>query len=146
MFHDIAGHEDLTEAIIGCGMRVHEALGPGLLEAVYRSCMLIELKASGHQIETTRRVPIIYRGEDVGATYCPDLIVNETVVVELKAVDRLAPVHRAQVITYLKLTGLPVGLLMNFHVDCLKNGVRRIVRPDLYVRREAKQEAREEEK
>jgi GxxExxY protein len=97
--------------------------------------MLIELHASGYQIDTTRRVPVIYRGQDVGATFCPDVIVNDTVVVELKAVEKFAPVHTTQVITYLKLTGLPVGLLMNFHVDWLKNGTRRIVRPDLYVRR-----------
>jgi len=134
MFHDTAGHEDLTDGIIGCGIRVHEALGPGLLESIYRACMIIELSASGYRSDTTRRVPVIYRGQDVGSTFCPDLIVNETVVVELKAVERLAPVHKTQVITYLKLTGLPVGLLMNFNVDFLKNGTRRIVRPDLYVR------------
>lgn len=139
MFHDIAGHEDLTEGIIGCGIRVHETLGPGLLESIYRSCMIIELKATGYRTDNTRRVPVIYRGQDVGSNFCPDLIVNETVVVELKAVERLAPVHKTQVITYLKLTGLPVGLLMNFNVDFLKNGTRRIVRPDLYVLRVGKQ-------
>lgn len=113
MFHDTAGPEDLTDGIIGCGIRV---------------------QASGYRLDTSRRVPVIYRGEDVGATFCPDLIVNDTIVVELKAVEKRAPVHTTQVITYLKLTGLPVGLLMNFHVDWLKNGARRIVRPDLYVR------------
>ncbi len=134
MFHDIAGHEDLTEGIIGCGIRVHEALGPGLLESVYRACMIIELQASGYQLDASRRVPVVYRGQDLGAVFWPDLIVNETVVLELKAVEKLAPVHQSQVITYLKLTGLPIGLLMNFHVGWLKNGTRRIVRPDLYVR------------
>ena len=97
--------------------------------------MLIELHASGYATETTRRVPVVYRGHDIGATFCLDLIVNATIVVELKAVERLAPVHTTQVITYLKLTWLPVGLLMNFNVDWLKNGIRRIVRPDLYVRK-----------
>jgi GxxExxY protein len=135
MFHDIAGHEGLTNGIIGCGIRAHEALGPGLLESAYRYCMISELQANGYTVDTTRRVPVIYRGQDVGATFCPDLIVNDTVLLELKAVERLAPVHRTKVITYLKLTGLPVGLLMNFHVDWLKNGTRRIVRPDLYVRK-----------
>jgi GxxExxY protein len=96
--------------------------------------MLIELHANGYRTETTRRVPVVYRSHDIGATFCPDLVVNETIVVELKAVERLAPVHTTQVITYLKLTWLPVGLLMNFNVDWLKNGTRRIVRPDLYVR------------
>src|SRR6266542_1885106 len=123
MFHDIAGHEDLTEGIIGCGVRVHQAFGPGLLEAVYRSCMIIELQASGFSVDANRRIPLTYRGHDLEATFCPDIIVNDIVVVELKAVERLAPVHKTQVITYLKLTGLPVGLLMNFNVDVLKAGI-----------------------
>jgi GxxExxY protein len=134
MFHDIAGREELTEGIIGCGIRVHENLGPGLLESVYRSCMAIELTSSGFVVDATRRVPLKYRGEDIGATFCPDLIVNDTVIIELKAVEQLAPVHQAQLVTYLKLTRLPVGLLMNFNVDLLKHGIRRVVRPDLYVK------------
>ena len=81
MFHDIAGHEDLTDGIIGCGIRVHETLGPGLLESVYRACMIIELQASGYQVDASRRIPVQYRGQNVGAVFCPDLIVNETVVV-----------------------------------------------------------------
>jgi len=133
VFHDTAGHEDLTEGIIGCDIRVHAALGPGLLESVYRACMIIELQASEYAVDDSRRVPVIYRGQDVGVVFCPDLIVNDTVVLELKSVEKLAPVHQTQLITYLKLTGLPVGLLMNFNVDWLKNGTRRVVRPDLYV-------------
>ena len=77
------------------------------------------------------RIPLVYRGHDVGAQFCPDIIINGTVVVELKAVESIAPLHKAQLITYLKLTGLPVGLLMNFNVDLLKNGVRRVVRPGI---------------
>jgi GxxExxY protein len=133
MFHDIAGYEDLTDAIIGCGMRVHDAFGPGLLESVYKPCLLIELQTAGYRVDTTRRIPLVYRGHDIGATFCPDIIVEDVVVVELKAVEALAPVHKTQVITYLKLTGLPVGLLMNFNVDVMKSGVRRVVRPDLYL-------------
>jgi len=93
MFHDNAGHEDLTEGIIGCGIRVHESLGPGLLESVYRSCMILELQASGYTVDDSRRVPIVYRGQEVGAMFCPDLTVNDIVVVELKAVDKLAIVR-----------------------------------------------------
>ena len=134
MFHDAAGHEQLTEDIIGCAIRVHEALGPGLFESIYKPCMVIELRASGFEVDTTRRIPVTYRGHDIGAAYCPDIIVNNTVVIELKAVEVLARVHKTQVITYLKLTRLPVGLLVNFNVDKLTDGVRRVVRPDLYVR------------
>jgi len=134
MFHDTAGHEQLTQDIIGCAIRVHEALGPGLFESIYKPCLVIELRASGFEVDTTRRIPVTYRGHDIGAAYCPDIIVNNTVVVELKAVEALVRVHRTQVITYLKLTRLPVGLLVNFNVDKLTDGVRRVVRPDLYVR------------
>lgn len=134
MFRDTAGHEDLTEAIIACGIRVHETWGRGLLESVYKECMLIELQADGHRIDTNRRVPLIYKGHNLKTEFCPDLIVNDIVVVELKTVEALAPVHKAQVITYLKLTRLPVGLLMNFNVPLLKQGTHRVVRPDLLIR------------
>lgn len=137
MFRDTAGHEDLTGMIIDCGMRVHEILGPGLLEAVYKACLHIELAAAGLTIDITRRVPIIYRGHHVESHYCPDLIVNDVAIVELKSVERLAPIHTAQLITYLKLTQLRVGLLMNFNVRLFKDGVRRVVRPDLYIRNAA---------
>lgn len=131
MFHDIAGHEDLTEGIIACALRVHEAWGPGLLESIYKACLLIELEAAGYHVETNRRLRLIYKGHELKYEFCPDLIVNGVVVVELKAVEQLAPVHKAQLITYLKLTGLPVGLLINFNVALLKYGTRRVVRPDL---------------
>ncbi len=134
MFHDIARHEELTEGIIGCGIRVHETFGPGLFESIYKRCFMIELTAADFQIDTTRRIPLSYRGHDIGAEFCPDIIVEETVIVELKAVEALARVHKTQLITYLKLTGLPVGLLMNFNVYKLRDGIRRVVRPDLYVK------------
>lgn len=134
MFHDTAGHEQLTHDIIGCAMRVHETFGPGLLESIYKPCLVIELRACGLDVETTRRINLTYRGHDLDARYYPDIVVNDAVIVELKAVDALARVHQAQVVTYLKLTNLPVGLLINFNVDQLKDGVRRLVRPDLYAR------------
>jgi GxxExxY protein len=96
--------------------------------------LLIELEADGYGVETNRRLQLIYKGRDLKCEFCPDLIVNGIVVVELKAVEKLAPVHTAQLITYLKLTGLPVGLLMNFNVALLKYGTRRVVRPDLLIR------------
>jgi len=134
MFRDTAGHEDLTQAIIGCGLRVHEIWGPGLLESVYKACLVIELQADGHQVTTNRRVPLIYKGQDLKTDFCPDVIVDDAVVVELKVVEKLAPVHKAQVITYLKLTNLSIGLLMNFNVPLLKQGIHRVVRPDLLIR------------
>jgi len=134
MFRDTAGHEDLTQAIIGCGVRVHEIWGPGLLESVYKACLVIELQADGHQVTTNRRVPLIYKGQDLKTDFCPDVIVDDAVVVELKVVEKLAPVHKAQVITYLKLTNLSIGLLMNFNVPLLKQGIHRVVRPDLLIR------------
>lgn len=134
MFRDTAGHEDLTEAIIACGMQVHETWGPGLLESVYKACSVIELQEDGHLVEANRRLPLIYKGHDLKTEFCPDLIVDNIVVVELKAVERLLPVHKAQLITYLKLTGLPIGLLMNFNVPLLKQGTQRVVRPDLLIR------------
>ena len=137
MFHDTAGHEQLTQDIIGCAIRVHETLGPGLLESVYRPCLVIEMRTLGLAVDTARRINLTYRGRNIDAYYCPDIVVNDAVIVELKAVDALARVHQAQVVTYLKLTNLPVGLLINFNVDQLKNGVRRVVRPDLYVRTRA---------
>ncbi|HTH03336.1 MAG TPA: GxxExxY protein [Vicinamibacterales bacterium] len=136
MFKDAAGHEDLTEAIIACGIRVHEVWGPGLLESVYKACLLIELEADGFSVETNRRLRLVYKGHDLQCEFCPDLIVNGIVVIELKAIEKLAPVHKAQLITYLKLTGLPVGLLMNFNVALLKYGTHRVVRPDLLTRTE----------
>jgi GxxExxY protein len=135
MFHDIAGHETLTNGIIGCAIRVHETFGPGLLESVYKQCFIIELEEAGYRVDTTRRIPLIYRGRDIGGQFCPDIIVEDIVIAELKVVEALARVHKSQLVTYLKLTGLPVGLLINFHVELLKDGVRRVVRPDLYIKR-----------
>ena len=129
-------HEELTESVIGCGMRVHGHFGPGMLEAIYRRCMEIELQDAGFEIETARRIPLVYKDVNLGCTYEADLIVNGVLIVELKAIEKLAPIHQMQVITYLKLTGCPVGLLMNFNVPLLKQGIRRVVRPDLYVGRE----------
>ena len=134
MLKKMQQHEELTESIIECGVRVHEHLGPGLFESIYRQCFAIELRQAALKFEVGRRVPLIYRGVELENAFQPDVIVDDVVVVELKAVEALARVHQTQVITYLKLTGCPVGLLMNFNVPLLKNGIRRLVRPDLYVK------------
>jgi GxxExxY protein len=118
--------EDLIERIIGCGIEIHKALGPGLLESIYGDAMTIELQFQGLSFERERAVPLVYRGVALRPHYV-DLIVERSVVVELKAIERLRPVHGAQVLSYLQATGIRAGLLMNFNSDYLKNGLRRFV-------------------
>jgi GxxExxY protein len=128
------GLEDLTEKIIGCAVEVHRILGPGLLESVYRACMIIELRRQHLCVEIERSVTLDYKGERV-PTFRMDLVVNHCVVVEIKSVEQLHPVHSAQVSTYLKISGLPAGLLMNFNATTLKAGLKRMDHPDRYVKR-----------
>ncbi len=127
--------EPLTERIIGCAIEVHRNLGPGLLESVYRECMVIELKGSHLSVESERHVPVLYKGRRISSGLKLDLLVEGCVVVELKAVDAIHPIHLAQVITYLKLTGCPAGLLMNFNSITLRAGLRRLHHPDKYVKK-----------
>lgn len=108
-------------------MEVHKALGPGLLESIYQRCMEVELGLRGLQFEGQKRVDLHYKGHDVGNDLFVDLIVGGKVIVELKAAEALLPVHEAQLLTYLRLTGMGVGLLINFNVPVLKQGVRRMV-------------------
>jgi GxxExxY protein len=122
----------LTELIIACAIAVHEQLGPGFLEAVYQQCLEIELRARGLQFVRQRSIPLVFRDVPIDAVYRLDFIVESSVLVEVKSVQALAPVHRAQVINYLKLTGLPVGFLMNFNVALMKDGIRRLVHPEFY--------------
>ncbi len=120
-------HEQLTDRIIGAAIAVHRAIGPGLHEASYQAAFAIELKALGLSFETKRLIPVTFRGEIVGH-HIPDFVVEKAVVVELKAVTRIEPVFTTQVLTYLRLTGLRVGLIINFNVEALKFGVKRIVK------------------
>ena len=124
--------EELKERVIGCAITVHRFLGPGLLESMYQDCLAIELRVAGLTVERERRVHLEYRGHPVGAPLKVDLVVDDRLIVEVKAVERLHPVHLAQVITYLKLTGFPTGLLMNFNATTLRAGLRTAVHPDLY--------------
>ena len=116
-----------TEGIIGAGIEVHRHLGPGLLESAYEACLAHELVERGFAIERQRALPVEYKGVRIDCGYRLDLVVEKLVIVELKAVERLTQVHEAQLLSYLKLSSLPVGLLMNFHVRLLKNGIRRFV-------------------
>jgi GxxExxY protein len=121
----------ITERIIGAAIEVHRALGPGLLESAYLVCLLHELGLIGLKYRSEVSLPVVYKGVRLDGGYRIDVIVEETVIVELKAVEKLLPVHDAQLITYLKLTGLPVGLLINFNVPLLKAGIRRLVNPSV---------------
>lgn len=119
--------KELTEKIIGIAIEVHRALGPGLLESAYQACMEHESKLQNMPFEYQVEIPINYKGMALNAGYKIDLIFDKRVVVELKAVERIIPVHEAQLLTYLKLTGIRVGLLINFNVPVLKNGIYRRV-------------------
>lgn len=119
--------DDLTEQVIGAAIEVHRGLGPGLLESISEECMAVELGLRGVAFERQRPVALRYKGHAVGADLRLDLVVGQKVVVELKTVEKLLPVHEAQLLTYLKLTDLRVGLLVNFNVAVLKDGLRRIV-------------------
>jgi GxxExxY protein len=124
--------KELTGRIIASAIAVHRETGPGLLESIYKTCLILELRARSLDVETERPLTVVYRGVSIDSHFRLDIIVDGSVVVEVKAVTNVAPVHHAQVITYLKLTGCPVGLLINFNVPVLAQGVRRVVRPDLY--------------
>lgn len=117
----------ITESIIGAAIEVHRALGPGLLESAYEACLAFELAQRGLRVEQQKPLPVVYREVKLDCGYRLDLLVEESVIVEVKAVDRLMPIHQAQLLSYLKLSGCKVGLLVNFNVKVLKEGIRRVV-------------------
>ena len=116
---------EITSEIIGAAMAVHSALGPGLLESAYEACLLHELRKRGLKIDSQVAVPVVYDGVKLDCGYRIDLLVADCVVVEIKAVDALTAIHEAQLISYIKLSGKWVGLLINFHVLHLRNGIKR---------------------
>lgn len=118
---------DVTETIIGAAISVHKELGPGLLESAYEACLVYELAERKLKIERQKGLPVVYRGVHLDCGYRIDLLVENQVVVEIKAVERLEPIHEAQLLSYLKLSGCEVGLLINFNVNVLKAGIRRFV-------------------
>ncbi|MCU0417710.1 MAG: GxxExxY protein [Cytophagaceae bacterium] len=118
---------DLTGKIIGCAMEVHSILGPGLLESAYRECLFYELKNKGLAVEKEKKLPLIYKEIKLDHGYRIDLLINNSIVVELKTVDYINDVHLAQVLTYLKLGNYKIGLLLNFHSCSLKNGIKRVI-------------------
>jgi GxxExxY protein len=118
---------DITAQIIDAAMKVHKALGPGLLESAYEACLAYELRARGLSVACQVPLPVIYEEVRLDAGYRIDLIVENTIVVELKSVESVNPIHKAQLISYLKLSSHKVGLLINFNVELLKQGITRIV-------------------
>jgi GxxExxY protein len=122
--------EALTHEVIGCAIEVHRVLEPGLLESVYRECLTMELIDRHLLVKSEHRIPVSYKGRSIRSELKLDLLVEGCLVVELKSVERLHRIHLAQVITYLKLTGCPAGLLMNFNVTSLRTGLKRLTHPD----------------
>jgi GxxExxY protein len=119
--------EQLTERIIGKAMAVHSALGPGLLESTYEACLAFELERDGLRVERQKILPILYGGMQFDEGYRIDLLVENSVLLELKAVAQVRDVHLAQLLSYLRLSGCSVGLLLNFHVAHLREGIRRVI-------------------
>ena len=118
---------NISGAIVDCSIRVHKELGPGLLESVYEVCLMKELLTEGLTVRRQVALPVFYKGENIGLDFRIDLLVEEEVIVELKAVDTLLPIHEAQLLTYLKLSEMHLGLLINFNVKLLKDGIKRMV-------------------
>lgn len=120
-------HRDITSDIIGAAIKVHRRLGPGLLESAYEACLAHELEQSGFRVQRQRAVPLVYESVKLDCGFRADLVVNGEVVVEIKCKEALHPVDHAQLLSHLRLLDLRVGLLINFHVLLLKDGIKRIV-------------------
>lgn len=118
---------ELSGIVVDCAFKVHKALGPGLLESAYEACMVYELKKSGLRVRQQHPLPLIYDEVDMQVGYRLDILVENKLIVELKAVEGFHPLHMAQLITYLRLSEIKLGLLINFNVELIKNGIRRCV-------------------
>ena len=120
--------EDLSRSLVDSAFKVHQTLGPGLLESVYEACLCVELGKRGIGYETQALVPLVYEGVKIEAGLRIDLLVEKRVILELKSVDKLLPIHQSQLLTYLKFSELRPGLLVNFNVSLIKDGITRLVR------------------
>jgi GxxExxY protein len=119
--------DEISHRIIGAAIEVHRHLGPGLLESAYQSCLAFELKQLGLKLEEQKPLPVVYKNAKLDCDYRLDFVVEDEIIIEIKAIEKLLPIHDAQLLSYLRLTKKRVGLLMNFHVPVLKNGLKRIV-------------------
>ena len=125
--------DQITERVIGCAIEVHKTFGAGLLESVYRECMYVELMRAKLCFERERCVKLTYKNVAIHSSLRLDIMVEGLVVAELKSIEHIHPIHLSQVITYLKLTDCPAGLLLNFNVTSMRHGVRRLYHPSLYT-------------
>ncbi len=119
--------DDLSNKVIGCAIEVHKNLGPGLLENTYKQCLAFELRNNDISHEIEKELPVIYKGIEIPCGYRIDLLIENKFIVELKSVSELNPVHEAQILTYMKLADIKTGLLINFNVRKLKDGIKRFV-------------------
>ncbi len=134
--------DEISRRIIGAAIEVHRHLGPGLLESAYQSCLTFELKQLGLKVEEQKALPVVYKQVKLDCGYRLDFVVEDEIIVEIKAIEQLLPIHEAQLLSYLRLAKKKAGLLMNFHVPVLKNGLKRIVNefPDAeWAKRQAPQ-------
>ncbi len=123
---------ELAQIVFSEGMQLHRELGPGLLESIYEECLYRDLKAIGLSVSRQQKIPLIYKGEKLGTAFRADLIINDKLLIELKTVSTILDVHKAQTLSYLKLSNIKLGLLINFNSALFKNGVRRIINGSLY--------------
>ena len=119
--------DEISNKVIGFAIEVHRTLGPGLLESIYERCLCRELERSSIKFQRQMSLPIRYKGEDLDRDYRIDLVVENSLIVEIKSVEKLIPVHTAQMLTYLKISGIKTGLLINFNTAVLKDGLRRFM-------------------
>lgn len=119
--------DSVSKIIIGCAIKVHRVLGPGLLESAYEECLAYELLKEGVVVERQKPIPVVYEEVKLDCGYRIDLLIENRIVVELKSIDAFSPIHEAQILTYMKFSKMKTGLLINFNVTVLKNGIRRFV-------------------
>ena len=119
--------DELSNKVIGCALEVHKALGPGLMESVYEKCLSYELAKAGLKYETQKAMPVNYKGIKIDCGFRIDILVEGRLIVELKSVDKVLPIHQTQILTYMKLAGVSTGLLLNFNFTKLKDGIQRFV-------------------
>ena len=119
--------DELSNRVIGCALEVHRNLGPGLLESTYEQCLAYEMKLAGMAFKLQYPLPVEYKGIKLDCGYRIDLLVDNSIIIELKSVDKILPIHQAQLLTYMKLADISIGLLINFNVKYLKDGIKRMV-------------------
>ena len=121
------GENEISKVILDCAFKIHTVMGPGLLESVYRECLAYEVKKAGLHVEIEKAVPLVYEDIQMDCGYRIDLLVEEKVIVELKTVDKFKDVHIAQTLTYMRLSGCRLGILLNFYTKSLKDGIKRLI-------------------